>query len=332
MSEKITVKSEQGSDEPQNIPIPPKDELYALYYGTHQICQGNRFTFQKIAQHYTKFYGVLVSKKIVREWFEFYKLVGERRKNPIPPKEELLALYYGKHAVCQGKQFTLREIAQYYTSKYGQKVYGSTVWRWLEYYEVVTSKIKKIKQKKPKQSPSNCKRPPRELLLKLYRDPNITVKMIAEMFDVLVRRVYKWLDYYGIKRNQNQNYGSISPEIIQKIVLAYIRLKGSETIGDELHMSGEKIRGILKSAGIRILKNYHRTKVVRHINEGFWILAPKEILEMLEGSMLGDGNARCVSDAKGKKWEGSLEEYKKAHDTLIRLQTAKIEEEWKATI
>ncbi|MFX0091950.1 MAG: hypothetical protein ACFFBD_09325 [Candidatus Hodarchaeota archaeon] len=122
----------------REIPIPPEEELWALYNGTHSVCKGKPFSQQEIAEYYSKVYQRSVCQGTVCNWFTYYGIQARdpkfQREIPIPPEAELRALYNGTHDACNGKPFSYREIAEYYTKVFQQSVSHSTVAEWFEYY------------------------------------------------------------------------------------------------------------------------------------------------------------------------------------------------------
>ncbi|MFX0066382.1 MAG: hypothetical protein ACFFC7_29840 [Candidatus Hermodarchaeota archaeon] len=126
----------------KNIPIPPKNELVALYHGTHPACKGRPFTQQEIADYYASIHNQPVSQQKVSYWFCKLKIKANHTKFqpkiPMPSREELITLYYGTHPACNGSPFTQQEIADYYASIHNRSIARELVTKWFSELEIET--------------------------------------------------------------------------------------------------------------------------------------------------------------------------------------------------
>jgi hypothetical protein len=76
----------------------------------------------------------------------------------------------------------------------------------------------------------------------------------------------------------------------------------------------------LKNAGINLLSDSQKTRVKVHLKGSHWAPISNDLLEILDGELLGDGNIQSMHDRMGIKWHKSLPNYMNALDTLFLLQ------------
>jgi transposase len=163
------------------------------------------------------------------------------------------------------------------------------------------------------------KRPLKHILLKLYRDPNITNKDIAEKFSVSAKTVYNWLDYYEIERNHPT--ADFTPSLIQQIIIEYIQLQSLQSIAKRHHTSTERVKKALLDAGVVIPSHTDKPKIQTHATRKYWVPIPDKLLEILNGLLLGDGYLRSETSHKSH-WDDSLSNYINALNIFHNLQTS----------
>ncbi|MHA2227215.1 MAG: hypothetical protein ACXAC8_18510, partial [Candidatus Hodarchaeales archaeon] len=170
----MTIEKKITSKLRQRIPRPSKEKLLDLYWNQN-------LTTRQVATKYE------VSQGTALKWLKSYKISRRAQANkpkiPRPPKEMLVALYWNQN-------LTTRGIAAKY------KVSQETVLKWL--------KSCKISRRTPANKQS-IPRPPKEMLVALYWNQNLSVLQIAGKCNVSDGTVLKWLKYYGIPRRIARN-------------------------------------------------------------------------------------------------------------------------------
>jgi hypothetical protein len=162
-------------------------------------------------------------------------------------------------------------------------------------------------------------KPPRELLEKRYRDPNMSIKDLARDFDVSKRTVHRWLDHYKIERRKPPTI--ITQELKQQIIIDYIRFIGITALEKKYRMHGSRIRRILKDAGIHTLSSSKMTRAKMHLTGKHWVPISRDLAEVFDGELLGDGSLFCKQDKVGVKWREPLLNYVNALDMLHLLRS-----------
>lgn len=192
-----------------------------------------KMSFADIAKHYN------VSSKTVQKWFKHYNIkypkYGAFVKNEIPSKEIL------SNDLQLG--FNINELSiKYDTSK-------STIRRWLSFYDLTMEKRN-----------FTTKSPPKQTLLSMYIDKNLTMKEIANEFGVCFSTVYKWFNYYKIDSNKIK-YKIAVPLRSELINLRLIDKKTIQECASYFRVSKKKIYQWLDEYDIDKIYNYKQEKL-----------------------------------------------------------------------
>ncbi|MFX1534597.1 MAG: LAGLIDADG family homing endonuclease [Promethearchaeota archaeon] len=160
--------------------------------------------------------------------------------------------------------------------------------------------------------------PSKKTIKRLYYNPDLTIKQMAELAGCSVRSFHNYVDKFKLKRKRPQQ--RISSKLYREITNDYFQLLAPRSISQKHHMADYRVRDILKSLGFHLFKPSERSRLKTHVMGEFWVMMSSEFVQIVEGLMLGDGNLRNNADKKQRSTNISLSDYRNAREELLFLR------------